>query len=90
MNIILSPEKGTSRQLTRLYEEAFQTACEIYIASAYLTDWNTRQKLPATCERIVFVVGTDDDGLDIVRDTCATATADYALPRRFTPRLPPC
>jgi predicted SpoU family rRNA methylase len=42
-----------------LYGRAFREARELYVASAYLTSWNTQQALAAGCERVVFVVGTD-------------------------------
>lgn len=59
MKILLSPNVGKATELRDVYKRAFSEAEEIYIASAYLTDWNSSYKLQAGCKRLVFLVGTD-------------------------------
>lgn len=59
MEIVLSPDDNRPDRLRRIYERAFREAQELYIASAYLTDWGTGQWVSSSCDRIVFVVGTD-------------------------------
>ncbi len=47
MKILLSPNAGKATELRDVYKRAFSEAEEIYIASAYLTDWNSSYKLRA-------------------------------------------
>jgi len=58
MRILLS-SRSERGDLRRLYLRAFREADELYIASAYLTEWDHRDKLGAQCKRAVFVAGTD-------------------------------
>jgi hypothetical protein len=59
MRILLSPDVEHADSLRDLYLRAFREAKEMYIASAYLTDWDHRDKLGSYCKRVVFVAGTD-------------------------------
>lgn len=59
MQIILNPNDGETLQLKDIYSRAFRDATELYIASAYLTDWDKSKKLGKTCKHVVFIVGTD-------------------------------
>ena len=46
-------------QLGRHYEEALRGAVELYVVSAYLTEWDTKLKLSPACKRFRFIVGKD-------------------------------
>jgi hypothetical protein len=59
VEIVLSPDDNRPDRLRRIYERAFREAQELYIASAYLTEWGTGHRANSGCDRIVFVVGTD-------------------------------
>lgn len=59
MRILLSPAVERVDSLRNLYLRAFREAQEIYIASAYLTDWDHRAKLGPRCNRAIFVAGKD-------------------------------
>ncbi len=59
MKLLLSRDIDCVDNLRGLYLRAFREAEEIYIASAYLTDWNHRDKLSSHCKRVVFIAGTD-------------------------------
>jgi hypothetical protein len=59
MQVLLSPSNNDPNQLRRIYARALREATEIYIASAYLTDWAEDQAVGKLCKQIVFVVGTD-------------------------------
>lgn len=57
MDVLLNPEDKDS--LLSLYQKAFDTADEIYIATAFLTDWSFAFKLGKQCNHFVAVVGTN-------------------------------
>jgi hypothetical protein len=59
MQVLLSPNKSQPDQLRLIYARAIREATELYIASAYLTDWNGGQAVGKACKQIVFIVGTD-------------------------------
>jgi hypothetical protein len=60
MRIFLSPTvKKESEQLRGVYERALGEAEELYLASAYLTDWDLRYRLSPACRNLVILVGTD-------------------------------
>jgi hypothetical protein len=59
MQIVLNPNATKCAELRDLYNCALGEAEELYIASAYLTDWDVSYKLGPTCKRVVFLVGTD-------------------------------
>lgn len=59
MKILLGPDKTDPSRLGDLYGRAFREARELYIASAYLTNWDIERRVTSSCDRIVFVVGTD-------------------------------
>src|ERR1035438_4335696 len=59
MQIVLNPSGTKRTELRDIYNRALDEADELYIASAYLTDWDASYKLGAACRRVVFLVGTD-------------------------------
>lgn len=56
MQILLSPSDGKVYQLRRVYSKALRDATELYIASAYLTDWSEIQPIGEFCDQVVFIV----------------------------------
>jgi hypothetical protein len=59
MQIVLNPNATKRTELRDIYSRALDEAEELYIASAYLTDWDASYKLGSACKRVVFLVGTD-------------------------------
>jgi len=59
MQILLSPNTTKLTELREVYNRALDEAEELYIASAYLTEWDASHKLSSACKRVVFLVGTD-------------------------------
>jgi hypothetical protein len=59
MKILLSPNPKQPAELGDLYTDALSQAEELYLATAYLTDWNTAYKLNKACRQVTFLVGTD-------------------------------
>src|ERR1700678_1465214 len=59
MQILLSPNAKKRTELRDVYKHAFDEAEELYIASAYLTDWDSSYKLNTKCRCVFFLVGTD-------------------------------
>jgi len=53
MQIVLNPDATKRAELRDLYNRALGEAEELYIASAYLTDWDTNYKLGLGCRRVV-------------------------------------
>lgn len=58
MDIMLH-RPGEGSQLGSHYKNAFQNAVELYIVSAYLTEWDQKLTLPATCTKFRFIIGKD-------------------------------
>src|SRR5882724_5446502 len=59
MQIVLNPNVTKHTELRDIYNRALDEAEELYIASAFLTDWDASYKLGSACKRVVFLVGTD-------------------------------
>ena len=58
MEIILHTGERRS-ELAAHYHAAFADAVELYIVSAYLTEWDTDIKLAPSCKRFRFIIGKD-------------------------------
>jgi hypothetical protein len=60
MQILLQPmDKNGAVALQALYDQAIADAVELFIVSAYLTDWQPKQKITNKCRELSFIVGTD-------------------------------
>lgn len=59
MTTILTPALKQPGQLRAAYNRAFKEATELYIASAYLTDWIPSKGLGKQCKHLSFFVGTN-------------------------------
>jgi hypothetical protein len=58
MQIILQPDESIVN-LQAIYDKAIAEAIELFIVSAYLTDWQAAQAITDKCEELAFIVGTD-------------------------------
>ncbi|MFK3797088.1 hypothetical protein [Pseudomonas sp. NPDC088444] len=58
MKLVLLPRSEGS-DLQPLYHRALQVSVELYILSAYLTEWDTTVKLGPQCQSFAFIVGKD-------------------------------
>jgi len=54
-----SPGSDDVDRLKQAYQRAVRDAVELFVVTAYLTDWDSRVPLSEHCRRLVFVVGTD-------------------------------
>lgn len=60
MDLILHPVNDSAvLSLTDLYDRAISEALELFIVSAYLTDWKPKRDINKDCEEMSFIVGTD-------------------------------
>lgn len=57
MEILISP--ANNQKLTAIYKRAFNEATEIYLATAFLTNWKTKIQLNDHCKKLLAVVGTN-------------------------------
>lgn len=55
--ILLNPENN--RELIKLYERAFQNGTEVFLATAFLTDWGFKVPLNRKCQKFLAIVGTN-------------------------------
>lgn len=58
MNLVLLPDSG-GKSLENHYTNALKNAVELYIVSAYLTEWDAPIKLNDGCDDFRFIVGKD-------------------------------
>ncbi|MCX2894192.1 phospholipase D family protein [Stenotrophomonas lactitubi] len=58
MELFLHQSKQKS-QLGHRYTKAFREAVELYVVSAYLTEWDDALKISPECKRFRFIVGKD-------------------------------
>ena len=60
MDLILHPvDVPAVLSLTALYDRAISEAVELFIVSAYLTEWKPKGSIGKDCEEMSFIVGTD-------------------------------
>lgn len=56
---VLLHRPGQASELAEHYQRAFAEATELYVVSAYLTEWNTSLKVNPACSRFRLIVGKD-------------------------------
>lgn len=59
MELIFLPHKADQKSLKSYYHRAITESKELYIVSAYLTNWDIEEKLGTHCEEFMMVVGQD-------------------------------
>lgn len=59
MDLILLPQKSDGLSLEKIYHRAMSRSKELYIVSAYLTDWGIKEPIGDQCESFLFIVGKD-------------------------------
>lgn len=59
MELILLPKKSEGLSLEKIYQRALKRSKELYIVSAYLTEWGISEALGSQCESFLFIVGKD-------------------------------
>lgn len=59
MELIFLPHKADQKSLKSYYHRAITESKELYIVSAYLTNWDVEEKLGTHCEEFMMVVGQD-------------------------------
>jgi HKD family nuclease len=77
MRLLLHPQsKG---ELHRHYRRAFRNAVELFIVTAYLTDWDESLKLSRNCRRFRVIIGRD---FGITRKAACEAVMRWLPPER--------
>lgn len=66
-------------ELSSYYQKAFGNAVEIYIVTAYLTDWNEKLTLSRKCKSFRVIIGKD---FGITRKAACTALLKWLPPER--------
>ena len=74
--ILHSPQN--ENELLHTYKEALARASELYLVSAYLTEWNETFVLNRKCDRFRFIVGKD---FGITRKVACEAVLGWLPPR---------
>jgi hypothetical protein len=82
MDFILLPTSSAST-LERHYERALSSAVELYIVSAYLTEWEAPKTLNKNCRTFRFIIGRD---FGITRKEACRAVMSW-LPARLKNRF---
>lgn len=59
MDLILLPRKPEGLSLEKIYHRALSRSKELYIVSAYLTEWGIEEPIGNQCESFLFIVGKD-------------------------------
>lgn len=59
MDILLGPSNNGHAELARSYRRAIKSSKELYVATAFLTNWATQDRLSSDCHKFLFLVGTD-------------------------------
>ncbi|QHG65210.1 phospholipase D family protein [Pseudomonas putida] len=59
MELIFLSQKADQKNLKSYYHRAITESKELYIVSAYLTNWDIEEKLGSHCEQFMMVVGQD-------------------------------
>jgi hypothetical protein len=82
MELIFLPDP-TSGRLRDLYTKAFKEAIELFVVSAFLTDWDKSVPLGGQCKALTVIIGMD---FGITKKAACTAL-DAWLPERFKDRF---
>jgi len=78
MNLIFhTPNSGSD--LSRYYRRAFENAVELFIVTAYLTEWDTSLKLNSDCRRFRVIIGKD---FGITRRAACESVMRWLPPKR--------
>lgn len=59
MKLILNSPTSKDDSLKEVYNKAFSSAAELYVVTAYLTEWNSELKLNNKCKRFRVIIGKD-------------------------------
>ncbi len=78
MDLFLHTPNGDS-DLAGFYQRAFKHASELFIVTAYLTEWDASLKLNSNCRRFRLIVGKD---FGITRKSACEAVMRWLPPKR--------
>lgn len=70
---------GSSNELTAHYQRAFSTAVELFIVTAYLTEWDESLELNSDCRKFRVIIGRD---FGITRKAACEAIMRWLPPKR--------
>ena len=77
MRLILHP-RSSGDALSKSYQRAFAEAVELFVVSAYLTEWDGTLKLNPKCRKFRFIVGED---FGITRKAACEAVLRWLPPK---------
>lgn len=83
MELIFLPHKADQKSLKSYYHRAIAGSKELYIVSAYLTNWDIGEKLGSHCEKFMMVVGQD---FGLTRKAACVSVLKW-LPIRYKTQL---
>ncbi len=78
MRLLLHTHTDDSK-LSHYYQSAFKQAVELFIVTAYLTDWDTTLKLSTDCRSFRIIIGKD---YGITRKSACEAVMRWLPPKR--------
>jgi HKD family nuclease len=78
MSLILHTPENTG-ELSDIYHRAMANAVELFIVTAFLTEWDTSLKLNADCRKFRVIIGKD---FGITRKAACTALMGWLPPTR--------
>lgn len=70
---------NTKSALASYYERAFKNAVELYIVSAYLTEWDSTLTLNPACNRFRVIIGSD---FGVTRKAACEKVMQWLPPKR--------
>ncbi|RZU38772.1 phospholipase D-like protein [Edaphobacter modestus] len=75
--VLHTPESG--KNLSNHYKRAFSQGIELFVVTAYLTDWDTSLKLTPACRHFRMIVGRD---FGITRKIACSKVMAWLPPKR--------
>ena len=78
MNLLLHTPNSDS-ELSKYYRHAFEQAVELFIVTAYLTEWDASLELNSGCRRFRVIIGKD---FGITRKAACEAVMRWLPPNR--------
>jgi len=78
-NVDLLLHPTIESELSHRYEKAFTTAVELFIVTAYLTEWDSKLTLNPECQRFRVIIGSD---FGITRKAACEKVMQWLPPKR--------
>nr|VVV06020.1 hypothetical protein AW0309160_03504 [Aliivibrio wodanis] len=76
---VLLHSPGLKSEISDIYRKAFNNAIELYVVTAYLTDWDSSLVINESCESFRFIIGKD---FGITKKSACSKVMDWLPPER--------